>query len=158
MERTNNSSAIAWVSLTVLWGWGCKGWGNLLGLFTSNQIKCWPLLHWSFFTLDILTPVFRIKKENHWWKTNEIKNIFCTDLIYQTLYLQCSRLTFHLDLILANCKKIIPTKYLKLGHSLIWNHVTVCVLFRLLMAIKVRGWKQTCSFAHSLRGSAIANT
>ena len=40
------------------------------------------------------------------------KKIFCTDLIYQTLYLRCSRLTFHTDSILANRKKLFQQNIL----------------------------------------------
>ena len=41
---------------------------------------------------------------------------------------------------------------------LIRHNVTDGALIRLLMATKVRGWKQTHSFAHSLRSSPIAKT
>ena len=42
----------------------------------------------------------------------EQKNIFCIDLIYQTLYLRCWRITFHKDSILANRKKLLQQNIL----------------------------------------------
>ena len=111
MERKNNSSAVAWVCLAILWGWHWKGQGTLSSLFTSTLVKHRPLLHWSFFTWDLFKLVLRIKKENHWWKTNGIKKHFLHR--FDSSDARCLRLTFHTDSILANRKKLFRQNILR---------------------------------------------
>ena len=56
-------------------------------LFTSTLIKRWPLIHWSFFTSDLFTPVFRIKKEKSLMKNKSNKKTFFAQIWFIRRYI-----------------------------------------------------------------------